>query len=102
MRVGEFQKAINVTSNAYSMFMGQNGPYKGSGSSVYPAAWAFFKKRELRGVKTIKKQRTAANAGLREGGDGLPSINGIVLDGEMADAVPVFGEWRRRGREVSC
>ncbi|KAL1600561.1 hypothetical protein SLS60_006947 [Paraconiothyrium brasiliense] len=90
MKVGEFQKAINVTSNAYSRFMGQNGPEKGIDSSVYDAAWAFFKKRELRGIKMPKKQKTAASAGVAAPNSGVPSVEGIVLDGEMEENVPVF------------
>jgi hypothetical protein len=92
MKIGEFQNAINVTGVAYSRFMGQNGPQKGMGSSVYEAAWAFFKKRELRGIKMPKKQKTGAGAGAVASGSGLPSVEGIVLDGEMEESVPIFGE----------
>lgn len=90
MKVGEFQKAINVTSNSYSRFMGQNGPDKGAGSDVYMSAWGFFKKRELRGIKTVanKKAKTVDPGGK----DAVPSVEGIVLDGEMEDSVPVYGK----------
>jgi hypothetical protein len=57
MKVGEFQKEINVSSNAYSRFMGQHGAYKGSGSDVYMSAWAFFKKRQLKGIKTTPNKK---------------------------------------------
>jgi hypothetical protein len=88
MKVGEFQSAINVTPNAYTRFMGQNGPDKGAESSVYLAAWVFFKKRELRGVKLPS---TSAKKGEKES---VPSVDGIVLEGEVDDKVPVYGEFR--------
>ena len=34
-QVGDFQRAIGVSSNAYRNFMTQSGPTKGSGSDVY-------------------------------------------------------------------
>jgi hypothetical protein len=94
MKVGEFQKEINVTPNAYSRFMGQNGPYKGSESSVYLSAWAFFKKRELRGIKTKpnKKAKTDDATGNKAVKDAVPSVDGIELEGEMEDEVEVYGK----------
>lgn len=74
MNVGEFQKAIGVTGNAYSRFMGQNGTTKGIESSVYGAAWAFFKKRELQGLKMTRK--TAASAA--SAGGNPHSVEGIT------------------------
>jgi hypothetical protein len=87
MKVGEFQSAINVTPNAYTRFLGQNGPDKGAESSVYLAAWVFFKQRELRGVKLPS---TSAKKGEKES---VPSVDGIVLEGEVDDKVPVYGEF---------
>ncbi|OAG06534.1 uncharacterized protein CC84DRAFT_1164787 [Paraphaeosphaeria sporulosa] len=87
MKVGEFQDAINVTGNAYSRFMGQNGPYKGMGSSVYDAAWVFFKKREMKGIKMPKK--TAASMG-GASSSSVPSVESIVLDFEREEKVPIF------------
>jgi hypothetical protein len=88
LKVGEFQKAINVTPNSYSRFMGQNGPHKGSGSDVYMAAWAFFKKREMRGIKTTPNKKAKVDEG---GKDAVPSVEDVVLEGEMEDCVPVYG-----------
>ena len=93
MKVGEFQKAIGANSNSYSRFMSQNGPHNGSGSTVYSSAWAFFKKRELRGVKTAKKSKTTT-AATGEGDktkNATVNIADVVLDGEMEDAVEVYG-----------
>jgi hypothetical protein len=89
MKVGEFQKAINVTSTSYSRFMGQNGPYKGSGSDMYRSAWVFFKKRELRGIKSTPNKK--AKAAAADGKSAVPNVDDVVLEGEMDDEVPVFG-----------
>ncbi|KAF2875409.1 hypothetical protein BDV95DRAFT_590911 [Massariosphaeria phaeospora] len=55
MKVKEFKDAIGASSVTCSSFMGQNGPFKGAGSSVYQNAWAFFKKRELQGVRALRR-----------------------------------------------
>jgi hypothetical protein len=87
MKVGEFQNAINCNSVSYSRFMSQNGPVKGQGSLVYQDAWAFFKKRELRGVPAPKKKAKTATAAKEPDVD----ISDVQLDGEMDDKVPVYG-----------
>lgn len=95
MKVGEFQKAIGASPVVYSRFMSQNGPNKGSNSSVYPNAAMFFKKRQLRGIKTPTKDAapkanepaaaaTAAAVGSK--------VAAIELDGEKEDKVPIYGE----------
>jgi hypothetical protein len=92
MKVGEFQKEINVTSNAYSRFMGQHGPYKGSGSDVYMSAWAFFKKRELKGIKTTPNKKAKKDEAAEGGKDSVPSVDDVKLEGEEDDEVAVFGK----------
>ncbi|KAF2030612.1 hypothetical protein EK21DRAFT_88734 [Setomelanomma holmii] len=100
MKVGEFQKAINVTSNSSSRFMGQNGPHKGSGSDVYMLAWAFFKKRELRGIQTTaNKKAKTVEPGSK---DAVPSVQEIVLEGEMDDSVLVFDTCDEIRRKISA
>lgn len=72
--------------------MSQNGPDKGASSGVYYAAWAFFKKRELRGIKTTANKK--ANTKTAEGGVAapkVPDVQEIVLEGEMDDCVPIYG-----------
>lgn len=96
MKVGEFQKALNVGAVAYTRFMNQSGADKGFGSQVYAPAWAFFKKRELRGIKTTKKAKTDASGTAKakdaaKAADAL-NVDGIELDGEMEDNVPVYGK----------
>ncbi|KAH9211739.1 hypothetical protein DL95DRAFT_369296 [Leptodontidium sp. 2 PMI_412] len=86
MKVGEFQKAIGVNSKGYSLFMGQSGRDKGSGSNTYIQAFKFFKKREEQGLKIAapkKKTKTTAPAA---NGD----LDAIQLEGEADVSVPVF------------
>ncbi|KAI4960795.1 hypothetical protein J4E86_002420 [Alternaria arbusti] len=61
MKVGEFQKAVGITPNAYSRFMSQHGKEKGVESSVYPAAYAFFQQREMAGIKTTANKKGKKN-----------------------------------------
>ncbi|KAF2477042.1 uncharacterized protein BDR25DRAFT_330958 [Lindgomyces ingoldianus] len=97
MRVGEFQKAINVTSKSYSDFMGQNGPLKGRGSNVYLNAYQFFRKRELRGIKLPKKVKTAAAAATNR-----VDISGIILEGEEQDKVEVYDTCDEVRRKINA
>ncbi|KAH9873125.1 hypothetical protein J1614_005522 [Plenodomus biglobosus] len=87
MMVGEFQETINVTPDEYARFMGQNGPEEGKDSTVFPASWAFFKKRDMPGVKKTPATKKAADA---KGKDAVPNVDDIELDGEKDDKVPVF------------
>lgn len=82
--MGEFQKAIDVTSTSYRNFMGQNGPYKGSASSVYVNAFAFFKHRELNGIKEPKKKVK------KEDEKKATDVSGVKLDGEDEQEVTVY------------
>lgn len=89
MKVGEFQKTINTSTKVFSSFMTQDGPYKGSGSSVYYSAWAFFKKRELRVVNADRKAKPTNEVGPNESEVDLD----FVLDGEAIDDVEVYGTY---------
>ncbi|KAH8708518.1 hypothetical protein GQ44DRAFT_627815 [Phaeosphaeriaceae sp. PMI808] len=100
MKVGEFQKAINVTGAGYSRFMGQNGVDKGFGSDVFPAAWAFFKKRELRGIKTTANKKAKKDAA--GGKNAVPDVKDITLDGEEDDAVPVYDTCDEIRRKINA
>ncbi|KAF3018565.1 hypothetical protein E8E14_012846 [Neopestalotiopsis sp. 37M] len=97
MKVGEFQKAIDVGSVQYYRYMNQNGTDAGSGSDMYYNAWKFFKKRELQGVKNTapKKAKTAATtkAAGKASGKSVPEsldVGGVTLDGEDKGPVPVY------------
>lgn len=89
MRVGEFQKAIGATPSSYSGFMSQHGPRKGSASCVYYNAWAFFKRRELRGIKPpshVKKPKAGGPAAPDAALDAVDE-----LPGEKEERVPIYG-----------
>lgn len=113
MKVGEFQRAIGVSSPAYGRFMAMNGTYKGEGCDTYWKAFAFLKKRELQGLPINKKQANAKGTALTSGagsggGDGnakrksktaagakkdaaaMLDVSDIHLDGEERRAVPVY------------
>ncbi|KAL5692813.1 hypothetical protein EMGR_005674 [Emarellia grisea] len=88
MKIGEFQNAIGVSSRSYLDFMGQHGRDKGSGSSTYINAARFFKKRELQGIKPLRKKRAAKESqkNVAEKYD----VSSIHLDGESDQSVPVW------------
>jgi hypothetical protein len=54
MKTADFLKEIDANSTTFTRFMNQHGPEKGAQSTIYEPAWAFFKKRELRGEKLPK------------------------------------------------
>jgi hypothetical protein len=77
--------------------MSQNGPDKGMGSDMYPRAWAFLKKRELRGIDSpqgARKKTTTTGAGAADRDD--VDISDVRLEGELDDRVPVFGMYSTR------
>lgn len=120
MKVGEFCDKISVSNNAYNRFVHQHGPTKGLQSDVFMNASAYFKKREIAGLKlptaASKKAKTAASktdsrkkSGAGVGGDDpaddpasnkkTPKGKGgsdpsdflqVHLDGEEDDKVPIY------------
>ncbi|CBY00653.1 hypothetical protein LEMA_P017830.1 [Plenodomus lingam JN3] len=99
MKVGEFQKAIDVKPNAYSSFMTQNGPEKGKDSTVFLSAWAFFKKREMLGIKPTPAKKKAAAA---KGKDPMPNVDDIELDGEKDGEVPIYDTCDEIRRKINA
>ncbi|KAI0835032.1 hypothetical protein F5Y06DRAFT_277217 [Hypoxylon sp. FL0890] len=85
MKVGEFQKAIGVSSASYRRFMNQSGTHTGSESDTYGKAFAFFKKRELQGLKAAppkKPKKSEENKAL--------DVGDIKLEGEDTQEVRVY------------
>ncbi|CAD0112567.1 unnamed protein product [Aureobasidium uvarum] len=82
MKVGDFCSAINVSSNAYYNFMHKHGTMKGDECAAYPAAFAFFKRREDMGIKVPTKKQKQAKDAEKDGKDGK--------GGEETDSVPVY------------
>ena len=70
--------------------MNQNGPNKGANSMVYQNAFAFFKHRELNGIKAPKKAKLTTGAS-PSGDDGKAmNVEGIELEGEAEGEVEVY------------
>ncbi|KAK5274418.1 hypothetical protein LTR96_001019 [Exophiala xenobiotica] len=110
MKVGEFQKKLDVSSTSYNRFMAMNGADKGTSSDTYFSAAEFFKRRELAGLKmprqkkakttgdspdtnksgstttTPKKSKKDEIAEVEKAND----VSDITLPGEEDDSVPVF------------
>ncbi|KAI0113485.1 hypothetical protein F4814DRAFT_421917 [Daldinia grandis] len=84
MKVGDFQKAIGVSSGAYQRFMNQSGTYKGKDCDTYPKAFTFFKKRELQGLKAVPPKRP------RKSESEALDVSNIKLYGEDTQSVPVY------------
>ncbi|KAI0476564.1 hypothetical protein GGR56DRAFT_694136 [Xylariaceae sp. FL0804] len=64
----EFARAIGCGAAPLANFLGQRGPRAGAASSVYPRAWAWFRQREVAGLKmpdVKKRQRREAEAEAR-------------------------------------
>jgi hypothetical protein len=60
MKVTHFLRECNINSNSYGRFMKLRGPYSGADTQTYEAAFIFFKKRELAGIKPAKKKKAKA------------------------------------------
>lgn len=80
-------------------FLAKNGRLEGSGSDAYGAAWEFFKRRELAGIKPAKKQKTTAAS---TNANATPDIGGISLEGEESDSVPVFDSCDEIRKKISA
>lgn len=78
MKIGEFCDTLGVSGNAYRRFLAQNGKDQGSQSDTYIAAWEFFKKREIAGIKPPKKQKTTASHPA-----GTPDTTNVHLEGML-------------------
>lgn len=116
MRKGEFCDAIGSSNAAVNNFLKKRGPMDGMGSDVYFNAWAWFKQREIAGLKmpdVKKRQKTEAMAAAAPATTGTssssssstaaaaaaaraavlsstPDISNIHLENEETDSVAVF------------
>lgn len=106
MKVGEFCKALDVSDRSYYAFMKQNGPNNGTGSDTFMAAFEFFKKREIAGLKmpTAKKAKTTADKKLGKSGQGDDKydVGDIKLHGEDWDGVPIFDTCDEVRRKINA
>lgn len=93
MKVKEFQEAIGVSARSYQNFMSMTGTDKGMNCDTYPAAFKFFKKRELQGLRALppKKPKTGPRKNIaEEKASKTFDTGGMRLDGEDQQAVPVY------------
>jgi hypothetical protein len=60
---------------------------------VYLAAWAFFKKRELKGIKPTPNKKAKKDDAANGGKDSVPSVDDVELEGEKDDQVLVYGKY---------
>ncbi|KAK3303733.1 uncharacterized protein B0T15DRAFT_504901 [Chaetomium strumarium] len=86
-----FTREIGVRAKSLNGFLGAHGQMNGAGFGAYGAAWQFFKKREMAGIKLpVKKTAQAAVAAPAKAAPRSVDLSDIHLDGEDLDAVPVF------------
>ncbi|KAL1843706.1 hypothetical protein VTJ49DRAFT_406 [Mycothermus thermophilus] len=96
-----FAGEIGVSVKSLNGFLGVHGRMNGAGCAAYGAAWEFFKKREMAGIKmpapkkqTTKDDNGAAASGSKRAGKAQPAgevdVSDIVLPGEEDDSVPGF------------
>jgi len=102
-----FAKEIGVSAKSLTGYLGTSGPDNGSGFAAYGAAWEYFKKREIAGVKlSVKKQKTsAASSGsgtAAKAASAAADISDIVLPGEDQDAVPVYDSCDEVRRKINA
>jgi len=98
MKIGEFCNALGVSENSYRRFLAMNGKDQGMQSDTYIAAWQFFKKRELAGIKPPKKQRIVPSASASASSssaaagpsDAVPDISTVRLEGMLLDESFLF------------
>ena len=100
MKVGEFQTKLGVSSKGYGEFMKQSGPTKGTGSDTYFAAFEFFKKREIAGVKMPRKK--AKNDDKSTAENDKYDVSSIHLDGEKDESVPIFDTCDEVRRKINA
>jgi hypothetical protein len=97
MKVTHFQRECNINSNSYSRFMKLRGPYSGSDNQTFEAAYIFFKKRELAGIKPQKKKATAKDLDKFDVSD--PALE---LDGEDEGEVEVYDTCDEVRRKITA
>lgn len=112
MKKGEFCTAIGSSNHSVNTFLKKSGSMDGAQSDAYTNAWAWFKQRELAGLKMpdVKKRQqteaakaaaaaTTADAGAEPAAKKakkaaasreIPDLSDIQLYGEERDAVPIF------------
>jgi hypothetical protein len=102
MKVGEFQKAADISANSYRLFMKQSGPHSGCNSDAYQNAWAFFKKRELAGIPMPRKAAAAKGTAGGKLAEAEWDVSAVKLDGEETDSVEIYDTCDDLRRKISA
>ncbi|OJD31760.1 calcineurin is a calcium-dependent [Diplodia corticola] len=102
MKVGEFCDKLGVSNKSYNNFLRQSGSTKGLNSDCYYNAWAFFKYRDMHGIKLPtassgnKKQKaddvgkTGSQAASKDKAATAADLADIHLVGEEDDTVEIY------------
>ncbi|KAF4987958.1 hypothetical protein FGRMN_10060 [Fusarium graminum] len=113
----EFCRATGANSNSLNSFLRQKGPYGGSKSSVWYNSYAWFKQREVIGLKMpdIKRRQleqqkndiedgspSKASSSATKTSKDLPDISNIHLDREETDKVPVYDDCDEIRRKINA
>ena len=99
MKKGAFADALGVSSHSLIGFLRSSGTMGGAGSSSYFAAWRFFKKREMAGIKAPKKAKTTAS---KKATVALPDISEISFEGEEERDIPVYDSCDEIRRKINA
>lgn len=99
-----FANEIGVSVKSLTGFLTTSGLDNGSGFAAYPAAWEYFKKREIAGVKlpAAKKQKTGAGSSSKAAASAAVDLSDVVLRGEDHDSVPVFDSCDEIRRKINA
>ncbi|KAL4865887.1 hypothetical protein BDV12DRAFT_173865, partial [Aspergillus spectabilis] len=88
MKVGEFQRALGVSSRAYTTFMKQTGRMKGEFSDTYSSAHRFFLKREILGIRNKRTPGTTKKTKIDN--ETKYDVSEITLEGEDTMSVEIY------------
>jgi hypothetical protein len=106
MKIGKFQEKLGVSGKSYREFMGQNGPDKGAYSATYHAAWAFFKKREIAGIKMPRKKAKTVDAKdsqeTTKNDEPKLDVSDIHLEGEEKGEIPIYDTCDEVRRKINA
>ncbi|KAG5659587.1 hypothetical protein KAF25_002146 [Fusarium avenaceum] len=118
MTKADFCRATGANSNSLNKFLKQKGPMGGSGSCVWYNAYAWFKQREVMGLKMPdpkkrqleqqKKDDTAngtpskTTSSAAKTPKDLPDLSEIYLQGEETDEVPVYDDCDEIRRKINA
>jgi hypothetical protein len=112
-----FAREIGVGAKSLTGFLGTHGRDNGSGFAAYGAAWAYFKKLDIAGVKIpVKKQKTspagegssavaatsATTTAKAAASSATVDISDIDLAGEGNDTVPVLDTCDEIRRKITA